>query len=151
VLSLSGVSAVIWLEGINDFNRTTATPAKEVQAAMAAGVARLRAKLPGVRVIGATVVTALGTVADADAYGHPEQERSRQELNRFIRTSKIFDGVADFDAAVLDPATGKLQPRFVHDTTTGGAGDGLHPNRLGYLAMGMAIDLDLLKPRPQSR
>jgi lysophospholipase L1-like esterase len=146
VLSLSGVSAVIWLEGINDFNRTTAAAVKDVQAGFTEGVARMRAKLPGLRVIGATVVSALGAVEDADTYGHPEQERDRQALNRFIRTSGIFDGVADFDVAVLDPKTGKLQPAYIHDTTTGGAGDGLHPNRLGYAAMAMAIDLDLLKP-----
>lgn len=144
VLSLSGVGAVIWLEGINDFNRTTAAPVKDVQAGFTEGVARMRARIPGVRVIGATVVTARGAVSDADTYGHPEQERDRQALNRFIRTSGTFDGVADFDAAVLDRKTGKLQPAFIHDTTTGGAGDGLHPNRLGYLAMGMAIDLELL-------
>jgi lysophospholipase L1-like esterase len=146
VLSLSGVGAVIWLEGINDFNRTTATPVKDVQAAFTAGVSKIRAKLPGVRVIAATVVTARGAVADADTYGHPEQDQARQELNRFLRTSKLFDGVADFDAAVLDPRTGKLQPPFIHDTTIGGAGDGLHPNRLGYMAMGMAVDLKLLEP-----
>jgi lysophospholipase L1-like esterase len=146
VLTLSGVSAVIWLEGINDFNRTTAALAKEVQAGFTEGVARMRAKIPGLRVIGATVVSALGTVEDKDTYGHPEQEQSRQALNRFIRTSGIFDGVADFDAAVLDPKTGKLQPRYIHDTTIGGAGDGLHPNRLGYMAMAMSIDLELLKP-----
>jgi hypothetical protein len=32
------------------------------------------------------------------------------------------------------------------NTTIGGDGDKLHPNRLGYLAMGLAIDLDLVKP-----
>jgi hypothetical protein len=31
-------------------------------------------------------------------------------------------------------------------TTVGGAGDNLHPNRLGYVAMGMAIDLELVAP-----
>ena len=31
------------------------------------------------------------------------------------------------------------------ESTTGGAGDKLHPNRTGYLTMGMAIDLDLFK------
>ena len=31
-------------------------------------------------------------------------------------------------------------------STSGGAGDKLHPNRTGYLAMGQAIDLDLFKP-----
>jgi hypothetical protein len=30
-------------------------------------------------------------------------------------------------------------------------GDKLHPNRTGYLSMGMAIDLDLFKPKQQSR
>jgi hypothetical protein len=34
----------------------------------------------------------------------------------------------------------------VHNTTTGGEGDKLHPNRLGYLAMGMAIDIEQFKP-----
>lgn len=146
VLSLSGVGAVIWLEGINDFNRTTAAPVKDVQAGFTEGVARIRARIPGVRIIGATVLSALGTVTDGDSYGHPEQEQARQALNRFIRTSQIFDGVADFDAATIDPVTGKLKPAFVHDTTVGGPGDGLHPNRLGYLAMGQAIDLQLLLP-----
>jgi hypothetical protein len=30
----------------------------------------------------------------------------------------------------------------------GGAGGHLHPNRLGYVAMGMTIDLALLTPAP---
>ena len=34
----------------------------------------------------------------------------------------------------------------VPDSTTGGPGDKLHPNRAGYLAMGEAIDLDLFRP-----
>ena len=34
-----------------------------------------------------------------------------------------------------------------NDGTTGGPGDKLHPNRLGYMAMGMSIDLDLLRPK----
>jgi hypothetical protein len=39
-----------------------------------------------------------------------------------------------------------MKAEFVHNTTAGGDGDNLHPNRLGYIAMGSAIDLDLLKP-----
>ena len=57
----------------------------------------------------------------------------------------------DFDKAALDPQSGGLKPEFVPDSTTGGAGDKLHPNRTGYLAMGQAIDLDLFKPRGASR
>jgi lysophospholipase L1-like esterase len=36
----------------------------------------------------------------------------------------------------------------VPESTTGGPGDKLHPNHAGYLAMGMAIDLDLFKRNP---
>ncbi len=66
VISLSGVSAVIWLEGINDFSKNGNAAVDTVSAA-------------------------------------------------------LRDGVAN-----------------------GGAGDKLHPNRAGYLAMGMAIDLKAL-------
>ena len=65
---------------------------------------------------------------------------------RFIRTSGTFDGVVDFDKVALDPQSGGLKPEFVPESTTGGPGDKLHPNRSGYLAMGEAIDLDLFKP-----
>ena len=41
--------------------------------------------------------------------------------------------------------------RNVPESTTGGAGDKLHPNRTGYLAMGQAIDLDLFKQGRGSR
>jgi lysophospholipase L1-like esterase len=144
VLSLSGVTHVIWLEGINDFSKNgTATP-EEVQAGMREGVARMRKRLPGVKVIGATLTTALGS--SSAAHGSPEQDQKRKALNEFIRGSGVFDAVMDFDAATLDPATGQLKPEFVHNTTTGGEGDKLHPNRLGYLSMGMAIDLGLFKP-----
>jgi hypothetical protein len=37
-----------------------------------------------------------------------------------------------------------MRPEFVPDSTIGGPGDKLHPNRAGYLAMAAAIDLKLL-------
>ena len=43
----------------------------------------------------------------------------------------------DFDAATLDPKTGELKAEFSPKSTAGGPGDKLHPNRAGYLAMGM--------------
>jgi lysophospholipase L1-like esterase len=75
----------------------------------------------------------------------------RKALNDFIRTSGLFDGVIDFDKATFDPQSGGLKPEFVPESTTGGPGDKLHPNRAGYLAMGMAINLDLFKPKQQAR
>ena len=146
VLSLSGVTAVIWFEGINDFSKNANATVEAVQAAMKEGVDRIRARLPGVRVIGATLTPALG--ANNPSYGFPEQDEKRKALNEFIRTSGVFDGVADFDRVIIDPATGAMKPQFVHNTTVGGAGDNLHPNRLGYMAMGRAIDLNLLAPAP---
>ena len=139
VLSLSGVSAVIWLEGINDFGRGVDAPVDVVTAAMAEIVARLRTRIPTVTVVGATVVSALHSTNGA--HGSEAEDQKRRALNTFIRTSGLFDAVADFDAATLDPATGELNPEFVPESTTGGSGDHLHPNRAGYMAMAGTVDL----------
>jgi lysophospholipase L1-like esterase len=142
VLSLSGVTAVIWLEGINDFGRGVDAPVEAVSAAMREVVGRIRARIRGVTVVGATVVSALHSTNAA--HGSAEEDQKRQALNAFIRSSGLFDAVADFDAATVDAATGELRPQFVPDNTTGGAGDRLHPNRAGYAAMANAIDLSTL-------
>ena len=142
VLSLSAVAAVVWLEGINDFSRNGNAAVDAVEAGMREGVSRMRDKIPGIRIIGATVTSAAGA-----ANATPEQDEKRKALNEFIRISGLFDGVADFDKATVDPKTGGLRAEFVPESTTGGPGDKLHPNRLGYMAMGMAVDLDLLKPK----
>src|SRR3954470_20927801 len=142
VISLSGVTTFIWLEGINDFSRNGNAAVEAVEAGMRDGVARLRAKIPGIRVLGATVVTALGSTSAA--HGFPEQDEKRKRLNDFIRTSGVFDAVLDFDRATLDPQTGGLKPEFVPDSTAGGPGDKLHPNRVGYLAIATSIDLKTL-------
>jgi len=149
VLSLSGISSLIWLEGINDFSKNGNAESDKVIATMKDGVARLRAKWPNIKIIGATVTTALGS--SSAAHGFPEQDAKRKALNEFIRSSGTFDGVIDFDNATLDPQSGGLKAEFVPESTTGGAGDKLHPNRTGYLAMGQAIDLDLFKPGRPSK
>ena len=155
VLGLSGITHVIWLEGINDLSTNGNATADQVRDGLKAGVARLRAKLPGVKVIGATVAGVGGTTSAAHA--GPDVERKREALNAFIRDSKgVFDGVVDFNAAVTDPASHGLRPEFVPNSTVGGPGDGLHPNRAGYAAMADAIDLRLLtaeaaKPKPKPK
>jgi lysophospholipase L1-like esterase len=143
VLSLSGVGAVIWLEGINDFSRNANAPVDTVEAGMGDVVERIRARVSGVKIVGATVVSALGS--SNAAHGSPEEDVKRRQLNDFIRTSKLFNAVADFDKATLDANTGGLRPEFVPDGTIGGPGDKLHPNRAGYLAMAMSIDLSLFR------
>jgi len=144
VLSLSGVSAVILFEGINDLGRATNASVDSIEAGMKDIVARIRSRVPGVRVIGATVVSAFGANG---SHGSPEEDVKRKSINDFIRTGGLFDGVADFDKATLDPQTGSLRPEFIPDSTIGGPGDKVHPNRAGYLAMGTSVDLKLLAPK----
>jgi lysophospholipase L1-like esterase len=140
VLSLSGVSTVIWLEGINDLS--SGSSADAVIAGIKEGVQRLRAR--GIRVIGATITPALGA---ASAAGTPDVDARRKAVNAFIRTPNVFDAVVDFDEVTRDSATGGLRPEFQPNSSIGGPGDALHPNRAGYLAMGNAVDVKLFATR----
>jgi len=74
-------------------------------------------------------------------------DASRKAINEFIRHGGVFDGVADFDGATVDARTGGLQTEFRPSSSTGGPGDGLHPNRAGYQAMAKSVDLTTLLPR----
>ena len=71
-------------------------------------------------------------------------EAKRQAVNQWIRTSKAFDAVIDFDAATRDPNDPK---KFLaaYDSC-----DHLHPSDAGYKAMADAIDLGLFKAAPAS-
>lgn len=137
VLSLSGLSTIIWLEGINDLS--SGASADAVIAGIREGVRRIRAH--GSRILMGTITSARGSTAAA---GTADVDARRQAVNAFIRSSDLFDGVIDFDAATRDPRTGGLRPEFQPNSSIGGPGDGLHPNRAGYLAMGNAVDLKLI-------
>jgi hypothetical protein len=71
-----------------------------------------------------------------------------KKVNDFIGVGGLFDAVADFDAATLDPVTGAIKAPMQPNQTTGGPGELLHPNRVGYQAMAETIDLKLLAPSP---
>ena len=71
----------------------------------------------------------------------------RKQINQYIRTSGLFDGVVDFDQATLDPATGNMKAEFLPNSQfTQLPWDYLHPNHAGYNAMGLSIDLNLFRP-----
>jgi lysophospholipase L1-like esterase len=140
VISLPGVSTVIWLEGINDFGARLAS-AQAVSDGVREGVKRLREGIPGVRIYMATLTGALNSTP---THGTPEVEAKRQAYNAFIRTAGIFDGVIDFDVITLDPKTGELKAEYQPNSTIGGPGDKLHPNRAGYAAMGNGVDLIMI-------
>ena len=71
-------------------------------------------------------------VSPGDAPG-----RQDTDLNNWIRTTKIFDGVIDFDRVMRDPQY-PIQMRQEYNS-----GDFVHPNDAGYKAMADAIDLSL--------
>jgi lysophospholipase L1-like esterase len=101
-------------------------------------------KAKGIRIVGATITPSLGANGNS---GTPDANARRQAVNAFIRTGGLFDAVADFDAATVDSKTGGLREEFVPNSTIGGPGDRLHPNRAGYQAMGSAVDLKIFVPR----
>ena len=144
VLGLSGLTDVIWLEGINDVGGGHTTDA--IIAGYQNIVGRLHAK--GIKVYGATMTSALG-ISGVDAGDNgPGHDVSRKILNDFIRNSGLFDGVEDFDGATLDPATGNMQAVFLPNSTfTELPWDYLHPNHAGYIAMGEAVDIKPFAPR----
>ena len=141
VIALSGVSTVIWLEAINDFGRGKAG-VEAVAAGVRAGVARMRAGIPGVRILAGLLTTAFGSTIPT--HGGALVEARRRAHNDFLRTCGLFDGVIDFEAATRDPQTGGLWAHMKPNSALGGPGDGLHPNRFGYQAMGEAVDLRLV-------
>jgi lysophospholipase L1-like esterase len=139
VLAQAGVKYLIILESINDIGGAyNPTRPHDVVSSddLIAGLTQLaeRAHMHGIKVFGATLTPYVGA-----GYSSPEGEVVRSAVNQFIRTSKVFDGVIDFDGATRDPANpAAFNPAFDH-------GDHLHPSDAGLKAMGDAIDLSLFK------
>lgn len=139
VLALSGVKYLIVLEGINDIG-SIANPrdpadvitSEDLIFAMTQMVARAHAH--GIKVFGATLTPYKGAGYFSDA-----GEKIRQDVNQWIRTSGVVDGVIDFDQATRDAANAAVF------SSTADSGDHLHPGDAGYKAMGSAIDLSLFR------
>ncbi len=138
VLAQTGVAFVIVLEGINDIG--TSSAAADVTAEDIISALRqlaIRAHARGVSVIGATLTPFEGAMIPG--YFSLAGEAKREAVNAFIRTTRSFDGVIDFDKVVRDPAhPTRLLPAY-------DSGDHLHPSDTGYTAMGDAIDLSLFR------
>lgn len=133
VLMQTGVTHVVVLEGINDIGIARNSPSPSAED-LIAGHKQLieRAHARGLKIYGATL-----TPFEGAPYYTPEGEAKRQTLNNWIRTSKAYDGVIDFDMITRDPAAPtKFLAAF-------DSGDHLHPGDAGYKAMGDAVDLAL--------
>ncbi|WP_329062338.1 SGNH/GDSL hydrolase family protein [Amycolatopsis sp. NBC_01480] len=130
VLAQPGTGTVIYLEGINDIDSTVKAADQLIQADQKI-VARAHAA--GLRVIGGTI-----TPFDGFHTYSAATEGIRESVNSWIRDSKTFDAVADFDAALRDPADPhRLLGRY-------DSGDHLHPGDAGYQVMAGVVPLDAL-------
>ncbi|MFI6894065.1 SGNH/GDSL hydrolase family protein [Streptomyces sp. NPDC050256] len=128
VLSLPGLRTVLVHLGVNDLQQP---PSQTDPALVLAGYRQLvlRARDAGLRVIGATIAPFGGWTRWT-----PELETVRQRINAAVRTGRVFDAVADFDAALRDPDhPERLLPAY-------DSGDGLHPSPSGHAALAAAVD-----------
>ncbi|HVT28107.1 MAG TPA: SGNH/GDSL hydrolase family protein [Lacipirellulaceae bacterium] len=139
VLSVPGLRYIVLLEGINDIGMsgpegmlgsTSLVTPKQLIAIDSQIVTR--AHEHKVKVIGATLLPFKGA-----EYYSADKEKVREAVNEWIRKSRTFDAVVDFDMAVRDTAHPE---RLKKDYDSG---DHLHPNLAGYRHMGEVIDLGL--------
>jgi lysophospholipase L1-like esterase len=142
VLGQTGVRWLIVAEGINDIGtQLKAKEGKEDRATKEDIVEAYRqivrrAHAHGIKVYGATLLPFGGSLYDS-----ADTESERQQVNEWIRSGGVFDGVIDFDVKLRD----EKQPLRLAAAVDGG--DHLHPNAAGYKLMGEAIDLSLFEER----
>ncbi len=142
VLSQAGIRYLVVLLGINDIGQPgsagvpadSAVTSSDIEVAL--GQLAARAHERGIRVVIGTLLPFGGAVFPG--YFSLQKEQEREEVNKWIRGSSEFDGVADFDKALQDPAD-RTCMRSLYDS-----GDHLHPNDAGAKAMADSVPLDLL-------
>ena len=143
VASLAGMTHLVVLEGVNDIvwpHTVLAGPDEEVRADdIIAGLRQViaRARIAGLKVAVGTVTPFEGTMSEVPNSGYytAGKERTRQAVNKWIRSQDDDVHVLDFDAVLRDPAhPARLLPAFDSD-------DHIHPNDSGYRAMAEAVDL----------
>lgn len=125
ILGQRGLKAVIIFEGTNDIGHSRGN-SEQVAAQMIEAYVRFakEAHARGLKVFGATI-----TPFKNHSYYTPFHEAARETVNEWIRTTKDFDGVIDFDKLMSDPNEPKaLIPECQEDW--------LHPNAEGYRRMG---------------
>jgi lysophospholipase L1-like esterase len=134
VLSRPGVKWVILLEGINDINIRGRADGPDALVAqdLIEGYTQIVALAHShdIKVMGATITPEEGVPTAT-----PRGESIREAVNAWIRTSRAFDAVVDFDGVVRDPAhPSRIRAEF-------DPGDHIHPNDTGNQAMADAFKL----------
>ena len=137
ILSQSNVRWLIILEGINDIGSAkTQEEADKIAAELIAAYDEMinKAHAKGILVYGATILPFAGSFYDT-----PYRQTARDAVNEWIRNSRRFDAVIDFDKIMRNPDDVKTILTDMHD------GDFLHPNQAGYRRMGENVNLGLFK------
>ncbi|MFG1882747.1 SGNH/GDSL hydrolase family protein [Micromonospora sp. NPDC049102] len=133
VFAQTGVRTVVTHLGINDIWMSNDSPE--------AIIATLRQINQQLQQRGLTSLVA--TLTPYEGHGAPgvwtpEKEATRQAVNTYLRGSREFDGLLDFDRVLRDPARpSQLLPAY-------DSGDHIHPNDAGNKAMADAVPLRLL-------
>jgi lysophospholipase L1-like esterase len=137
VLSVPGVKFVVLLQGVTDIGHPAANdlPEQAVSVEQVIGDLKqliVRAHARHLKIFGATYLPGEGDLLYSE-----EAETKRKAVNEWIRTSKAFDAVIDFEAVVRDPShPTRLRPEY-------DSGDHGHLNDAGYRALADSIDLKL--------
>lgn len=133
ILSQTGVKTVIIFEGVNDIGgsrydaeRNWVKTAEQTVYALKKAFTELteKAHAKGMKVYLGTI-----TAFKGHDYYTPFHEVARQEVNNWIRTQKVADGVIDFDKLTRDEKDPERLAKKYSD-------DWLHLNAAGYEAMG---------------
>lgn len=125
VAAVPGVKSVFLFEGINDI--PDGVSGDQLIAGYRNVIAQARAA--GLKIYGATMTPTKGVASFA-----ADREQTRITANQWIMTSGEFDGVADFSAAVADPADHQ-KVLAAYDS-----GDHIHLNAAGYGVLAKLVD-----------
>ena len=147
--NVAGASDIIIQHGINDIIHPVGTDVNPFRpwsdlptvAEMEQGIEDIYvkpAKAMGLRVWSGTLLPIYGW----RTYNE-DREKMRQEFNEWLRTSPLFDGCIDFDAAVRSITN----PKAFADGFD--SGDHLHPSEKAYEAMAHAATHKLIRYTPR--
>ena len=133
LLGQEGVKWIILFEAVNDLGGAGSgvQTAKRIIDVYKQIIREAHEK--GSYVFGGTITPFKG-----NSYYSADHEKGRSTINQWIRTTKMLDGVIDFDEAVRNPIDPEaMQSKFLFEN------DWLHLNAQGYETMGGCVDLSL--------